>query len=255
MLNAQMCPICGLGPWKSPLNHVARAHHIDRLTMRDICGLSTRDKVTDENCREAWSANGKQRIDVLASNSAKITGTRGRKNRRTRRAVEVGNRNLLAYEKSNPEAMAAIRAGFRERMATPEARAKWEVSMQRARAEKVYTPEQRAAAVARLESDAAKAKRAAFHAARKHDGCVVEGCSRAHCARGYCKLHWRRWKLYGDPLKQGTIGAKSAINSQQQQIALEMLAAGSSQRSVADHLDCGPGVISRLVKRTASGPG
>lgn len=30
-------------------------------------------------------------------------------------------------------------------------------------------------------------------------GCVVEGCEKAHEARGYCDMHYRRWRLNGEP--------------------------------------------------------
>ncbi len=35
---------------------------------------------------------------------------------------------------------------------------------------------------------------------RKHWVCSVPGCDRPHLARGFCKPHYRRFKLYGDPL-------------------------------------------------------
>jgi DNA-binding XRE family transcriptional regulator len=30
--------------------------------------------------------------------------------------------------------------------------------------------------------------------------CEIEGCDQKHVARGYCKTHWTRWKIHGDPL-------------------------------------------------------
>lgn len=30
--------------------------------------------------------------------------------------------------------------------------------------------------------------------------CSVDGCSKPDRARGWCPAHWRRWRLYGDPL-------------------------------------------------------
>jgi hypothetical protein len=30
--------------------------------------------------------------------------------------------------------------------------------------------------------------------------CSIEGCGKQHYAKGYCALHWKRWKLHGDPL-------------------------------------------------------
>lgn len=251
MLRLQMCPICCTGPWKSPLNHVARAHGVDRLTMRDICGLSMRDKVTDPEASAAWSENGKKMADVLAANTNARKGSSFTV-RRTLRFQESAGKSLRDYVAANPEAMAAIRAGFRERMTSPEAKAKWEASMQRVRAERVYTPEERAAATARLQSPEAKAKRAAYNEARRQDECTVDGCTAAHVARGYCRKHWRKWQLYGDPLGNGKIGKPRALSEVQEKQALKMLATGQSQHSVAKHFGCSQRAIGRMVQRHRS---
>jgi hypothetical protein len=75
MLRDQMCPVCGMGPWKSPLHHASHAHGIDGNTMRDICGLSMRDKVTDPEVGAAWTDNSKRMIDILAANAEARKGT------------------------------------------------------------------------------------------------------------------------------------------------------------------------------------
>jgi len=30
--------------------------------------------------------------------------------------------------------------------------------------------------------------------------CSIEGCGREHDAKGFCRSHYKRWKLHGDPL-------------------------------------------------------
>ena len=30
--------------------------------------------------------------------------------------------------------------------------------------------------------------------------CLISGCGRKHEARGYCRNHYRRFRMYGDPL-------------------------------------------------------
>lgn len=35
-------------------------------------------------------------------------------------------------------------------------------------------------------------------------GCTVEGCQSRANARGLCHMHWKRWHLYGDPMKTKT---------------------------------------------------
>lgn len=32
--------------------------------------------------------------------------------------------------------------------------------------------------------------------------CTVEDCDRVHRALGFCDMHYRRWRLYGDPSKR-----------------------------------------------------
>jgi len=48
--------------------------------------------------------------------------------------------------------------------------------------------------------------------AGSHSTCSVENCSREVTARGYCKLHWKRWRKYGDP----TFYPKRILNSEKQ---------------------------------------
>lgn len=249
LLNTQMCPVCDTGPWKSVLNHVSRAHGIDRKTMRDICGLSMRDKVTDPRASAKWARNGKKQTKVLSENSNSTKGTRRGWQRQTLRSKETAGHGLRVYESSNPDAMAAMRAGFRERMTSPEAKTKWDESMKRVRAERVYTPEQRAAFKAKMQSPEAEAKRAARNTARRTDECAVDGCDKPHCALGYCVKHRRKFLLYGGPLGQGKVGKPRSLSKQQERQALDMLAAGRSQRAVGEHFGTTNSSIGRLVKR------
>lgn len=34
------------------------------------------------------------------------------------------------------------------------------------------------------------------------DACSIEGCEKQRSARGWCKFHYQRWYLYGDPLRE-----------------------------------------------------
>jgi hypothetical protein len=47
LLRRQMCPVCGQGPWASPLTHTAKRHGLDRYTVREACGLNTVESVAD----------------------------------------------------------------------------------------------------------------------------------------------------------------------------------------------------------------
>lgn len=75
MLRDRICPICRRGPWKIPLGHVARMHGIDAFTMRDVCGLTVTESVTDEETHAKFSA---QPRDMTAATEASRTRARQR---------------------------------------------------------------------------------------------------------------------------------------------------------------------------------
>lgn len=60
MLQRQMCPVCGEGPWKSPLNHAAKAHGILKRQVREACGLNSVESVVDPELRERFAERGRQ---------------------------------------------------------------------------------------------------------------------------------------------------------------------------------------------------
>lgn len=194
LLLRQTCPICGEGPWQSVLNHVSRKHAIRRQIMRDVCLLSTRDKVTDGELREKFRANGNANVATLLANA---TSWDRRTARRTKRAV-ANDVKLIEWAEAHPEEMAALRAGFRERMNTPAARAASQKAMRKAAAERVVTDEQRAAFRDRMSNPEVAAKRQAKIEATRIETCTIDGCERQHAARGYCNMHWRRWRNTGN---------------------------------------------------------
>ena len=42
--------------------------------------------------------------------------------------------------------------------------------------------------------------------------CSVSGCDRTSDARTYCKMHWKRWRKYGDPNKLTYIGRHKSLD-------------------------------------------
>jgi hypothetical protein len=42
--------------------------------------------------------------------------------------------------------------------------------------------------------------------------CTVDGCNRPHDARGYCNTHYRRWRLYGDPLEPSHVATRGVCS-------------------------------------------
>jgi hypothetical protein len=78
MLARQMCPACGEGPWKSPLNHASKRHGIDGRTMREVCGLTTVASVASPELADRISARmkGEMTPDRAASLSRRRSGAR-----------------------------------------------------------------------------------------------------------------------------------------------------------------------------------
>lgn len=123
MLERQVCPICGEGPWQSPLNHVARKHGIDRFTMRNICGITTTTKVADPELSERFSERGRN-ADLTHLRDA----ARSRKKQRWTRAGLAKNAATIAEQNERPGA-AEQREKALQLARTPEARTKRSRSM------------------------------------------------------------------------------------------------------------------------------
>ena len=125
MLRRQFCPVCGEGPWKSPLNHAARKHGIDKWTMRDACGLTTTESVADPDLSATFSAREKAKDHDMSALVALSLESRRQNGRRwTRAGLAKNTANVLAG--SDDE----IRRKNLEAARTPEARAKWRASME-----------------------------------------------------------------------------------------------------------------------------
>ncbi|MBS45274.1 MAG: hypothetical protein CMH83_19320 [Nocardioides sp.] len=122
MLSRQMCPVCGQGPWQSPLNHVSRKHGIDRFTMRDACGLTTIDRVADPELSERFAERGRK------AGMAHINPMGKRKKQRWTAAGLAKQTETIERQNERPEA-AEQRVTALSRAHAPEARAKQAASM------------------------------------------------------------------------------------------------------------------------------
>lgn len=146
LLRDHMCPVCGRGPWQSPLNHVSRKHGIGRHTMRDICLLTVADPVTTPDLHERLRAN---RVGKDMSKVAAATG----KSRRPKRLTAAGKQNLIR----NLEHVTAEQSRAALALAqTPENRAKVTAANKARWA--AMTPDERRAAAAQLQQPEAREK-------------------------------------------------------------------------------------------------
>jgi hypothetical protein len=60
-IKAGFCPFCPVGPWVSPLNHIAKKHGVDALTMRDMAGLRVKDSVAAQEFSDRVSESNRAR--------------------------------------------------------------------------------------------------------------------------------------------------------------------------------------------------
>lgn len=261
MLERQMCPVCGEGPWKSPLNHVSRKHAINRHVMRDVCLLSTHEKVTDEESRARWSSNGRAQVETLTANSDRARGTSGRKMRMTAAFRATLGQNLQRWMDENPNEIAAMRADFRSRMESPAALEKWRTSMERVWAEQgeKWTDEERAAFRERMSAPDVVAKREAARAEGTTLVCTLDGCEQPHLARGYCITHWNRWNRNGDPgparkftpaegARMGRPKKRALSEAQMAEVRDAYAAGGVTQGHLAERFGVTQSIISRVVR-------
>lgn len=114
-LRRQMCPVCGEGPWKSPLLHVAKKHGIDSRSMRETCGITSVEVVADPELSEQCAERARA-ADATALIAASRRGPRG------------GYRTTAAGRAAMAANLAGVpRSASRDNLAlamTPEARAK-----------------------------------------------------------------------------------------------------------------------------------
>lgn len=164
LLLRQMCPVCGRGPWKSPLNHVANKHGLDRFTMRDICELKVNESVADPEL----SAASSERAKAMDLSPLHVAHKKGHGKYRVTRA---GKRRK---GERSPEKLDAARS----KAYTPEALKKRSASWRRTWAAK--TLEEQQSVLERLY----EAKRPNFFpcgtAAAYGRGCRCDQCRAAH---------------------------------------------------------------------------
>lgn len=123
MLRRQICPICGTGPWKSPLNHAARKHGVLKRDLREAVGLTSVESVIAPELRDRFAESQRAIGRDMAALSRR--GPRG-KYRMTQAGREALRNNLATWEREHPEEAQAQRraAGAKGRSASLAARAK-----------------------------------------------------------------------------------------------------------------------------------
>lgn len=164
LLRRQVCPVCGEGPWKSPLNHISRKHGIARAEAREACGLTTVESVIAPDLHSHLSEVQKELSvdrDMAELSTLRRPGSERRWTTAGRQALAE---NLKAFNET--PAASVVRARAAAKSKTPEARAKQGESLRAWHERNPMTEEEKAQFVALMQSPEAQAKR---DAARRGD--------------------------------------------------------------------------------------
>lgn len=101
LLRRQFCPVCGEGPWKSPLNHAAKRHGILKRDLREAIGLTSVESVVDPELRDRFAERGRnsgQDMRKLAR-----PGRARKPYNMTKAGRAAVAQNLIEWEQENPE--------------------------------------------------------------------------------------------------------------------------------------------------------
>lgn len=184
------CPVCGHGPWKSPLNHVSRKHGIDRRTMRDVCDLTMREKVTDPELSQRLAEVSAER------DMSKVRSSRPRAQQQWTRRGRAKNTATIETANQDPAAP-TWRSAALARAWLPESRAKQAAALKE-RWDSL-PPEERRRRTGHLKRDPEQLSVQAFEAwtrrgrqpcgtrAAYRRGCRCESCRAAYLA--YRRAH------------------------------------------------------------------
>lgn len=83
-IEAQICPLCGAGPYKVVATHVSQKHGVDRRELRDMAGL----RLIDSIC--SAESSRKARDNALRNETAKAAIEASRGKRKPRKWTQAG---------------------------------------------------------------------------------------------------------------------------------------------------------------------
>lgn len=86
--------------------------------------------------------------------------------------------------------------------------------------------------------------------------CSIEDCPYPHEARGFCKKHYRRWRVHGDPLVVGKggggdnvrLGFRQPMDDWDKKRVTCLLSQGLSYRAIQRSTGIGYVTVHRFVK-------
>jgi len=100
-IEAQTCPFCGKGPFKSLVQHTGKGHGVNKWELRDLAGLTSLEPITSPELREKMRANLAANVNFHAA--PRHSGERGPNQHKTKAGSRNCHANLLKWQAENPE--------------------------------------------------------------------------------------------------------------------------------------------------------
>lgn len=168
LVDAQICPVCGEGPYKLVASHTNRAHGIDRFELRAMCGVNRTASITTDSVRDRYVQIGKAAL----SDRKRAEGLQAKRaNNMAARAA-----SLMAKWHRTDGSWSAL-----ERLAAEEGRNR----------KQLRTFLQNHGAVV-PDGRAETTRRRTNYVRAPWRGCEMPGCTRRHNAKGLCEMHYQR---------------------------------------------------------------
>ena len=83
-IEAQICPLCGAGPYKVVANHVSQKHGVDRRELRDMAGFRLGDSICSAEHSRA------RRDHALRNEAVTVATEAARRKRKPRQWTQAG---------------------------------------------------------------------------------------------------------------------------------------------------------------------
>ena len=222
-ISAQTCPYCSRGPFKVLPGHTNKMHGIDRVELRHLAGMTTRERASSEEftarARELAIARDFGHSEA-AERGRHTKGVTNRMGEISRERIASATRNRMAN--TDPETKAEW-ARMASRAVTPAGLQRRREALQR----RTLSPEHRRRLSEASQSEEANAKRAATRAARLQGHGTVASYKRG-CRCEQCR------EAKNAPRRSGQKpGRPAKYTSEQYAEAIRLMGEGMTQRAAA----------------------
>jgi len=105
-IEAQTCPFCGKGPFKSLVQHTGKGHGVDKWELRDLAGLTSSDPISSPELRAQMAERYAINTGLQSGRKRNYDSTAKRKQGKDRNLTVAGRKHLVSnlqeWEQANP---------------------------------------------------------------------------------------------------------------------------------------------------------